>query len=58
MSNYNEDDDDQFNEEDDDEELYPENQAANSNVDTALIDVILSHRRREGVGKLDRVNMT
>lgn len=58
MSNYNEDDDDEFNEEEDDGELTPDNQAANSNVNTPMIDVILNHRLREGVGELDLANMT
>lgn len=57
VSNYNEDDDDEFNE-DEDEQLTPDNQAANSNVNTPMIDVILNHRLREGVGELDLVNMT
>lgn len=56
VSNYNEDDDDEFNEEDDDE-LHPDNQAANPNVNTPMIDIILNHRLREGVGELDLVNM-
>lgn len=57
VSNYNEDDDDEFNEEED-EELTPDNQAANASVNTPMIDVILNHRLREGVGELDLAIMT